>query len=126
MKMNTASSSGLGTLPGNTITNPKEDLKGVITRRGTTYPGPMIPTTSSSPVVECETKVTKDTVYPANNGSTEDIQPPVIQSESLILTSESVNSLIIEPVASSVSAPRPNQRPLIPYPSRLEDQKLRD
>nr|GEU28778.1 reverse transcriptase domain-containing protein [Tanacetum cinerariifolium] len=33
---------------------------------------------------------------------------------------------IIEPVASPVSAPKPNQRPLIPYPSRLQDQKLRD
>nr|GEX35958.1 hypothetical protein [Tanacetum cinerariifolium] len=35
MKMNTASSSGLGTLPGNTITNPKEDLKGITTRSRT-------------------------------------------------------------------------------------------
>nr|GFB33742.1 reverse transcriptase domain-containing protein [Tanacetum cinerariifolium] len=43
-----------------------------------------------------------------------------------ILTSKPVISLIIEPVASPVSAPRPNQRPLIPYPSRLHDQKLRD
>nr|GEX73367.1 reverse transcriptase domain-containing protein [Tanacetum cinerariifolium] len=53
MKMNTASSSGLGTLPGNTITNSKEDMKGITTRRGTAYPGPTIPTTtSSSPVVD--------------------------------------------------------------------------
>nr|GEU61700.1 reverse transcriptase domain-containing protein [Tanacetum cinerariifolium] len=41
---------------GNTITNPKEDLKGITTRSGTTYPGPMIPTTSSPPVVECKTE----------------------------------------------------------------------
>nr|GEW31690.1 reverse transcriptase domain-containing protein [Tanacetum cinerariifolium] len=47
-KMNTASSSGSGTLPGNTITNLKEDLKGITTRSGTTYQGPTIPTTSSS------------------------------------------------------------------------------
>nr|GEU39140.1 reverse transcriptase domain-containing protein [Tanacetum cinerariifolium] len=33
---------------------------------------------------------------------------------------------IIDPVASSVRAPKPNQRPSIPYPSRLQDQKLRD
>nr|GEW27713.1 reverse transcriptase domain-containing protein [Tanacetum cinerariifolium] len=52
MKMNTASSSGSGTLPGNTITNPKEDLKGITTRSGTAYKGPTIPTTSSPPVVE--------------------------------------------------------------------------
>ncbi|GKC12777.1 hypothetical protein Tco_1009559 [Tanacetum coccineum] len=32
--MNTASTSGSGTLPGNTVTNPKEDLKGITTRSG--------------------------------------------------------------------------------------------
>nr|GEV68221.1 reverse transcriptase domain-containing protein [Tanacetum cinerariifolium] len=126
MKMNTASSSGSGTLPGNIITNPKEDLKGITTRKGTAYPRPAIPTTSSSPIVERETEATKDTVYPTNNGSTEDVQPLVVQPESLILDSEPVNSPIIEPIASPISAPRPSQRPSIPYPSRLQDQKLRD
>nr|GEW68478.1 hypothetical protein [Tanacetum cinerariifolium] len=127
MKMNTASSLGSRTLPGNTITNPKEDLKGITTRSGIVYPGPTIPTTSySSPIVERETEVTKDTVHPTNNESTEDVQPSVVPTESLILNSEQVNSLIIEPVASPVSASRPNQRPLIPYPSRLQDQKLCD
>nr|GEV13579.1 reverse transcriptase domain-containing protein [Tanacetum cinerariifolium] len=57
MKMNTASSLGLGTLLSNTITNPKEDLKGIATQSGTAYLGPTIPTTtSSSLVVECETE----------------------------------------------------------------------
>nr|GFA80724.1 reverse transcriptase domain-containing protein [Tanacetum cinerariifolium] len=119
MKMNTALSLGSGTLLGNIITNPKEDLKGITTRSGTAYQGPTIPTTSSSPVVERETEATKDTVHPANNGSTEGVQHPGVQSESPILNSEPVISPIIEPVASLVSAPRPNQRPLIPYPSRF-------
>nr|GEV34295.1 reverse transcriptase domain-containing protein [Tanacetum cinerariifolium] len=69
---------------------------------------------------------TKDIVHPTNNKSTEYVQHLVLQSESLILTSKPVNSPIIEPVASPVSAPRPNQRPSIPYPSRIQDQKLRD
>nr|GFA64592.1 hypothetical protein [Tanacetum cinerariifolium] len=73
MKMNTASSLGSRTLPGNTITNPKEDLKGITTRSGTAYQGPTIPTTSySPPVVEHETDVTKDMVHPTNNESNED------------------------------------------------------
>nr|GEV01491.1 reverse transcriptase domain-containing protein [Tanacetum cinerariifolium] len=126
MKMNTASSSGSGTLQGNTITNPKEDLKSITTRSGTAYQGPTIPTTSSSPVVGRETEATKDTVHPTNNGSTEDVQPLVVSTESPILNSEPVNSPIIEPVASPANAPRPNQRPSIPYPSRFQDQKLRD
>nr|GEY70206.1 retrovirus-related Pol polyprotein from transposon 17.6 [Tanacetum cinerariifolium] len=104
MKMNTASSSGLGTLSGNTVTILKEDLK----------------------VVERETEASKDMMHPTNNGSTKDVQPLVVQSESPILNSEPVNFQINKPVASLVSAPRPNQRPSILYPSRLQDQKLHD
>nr|GEV04624.1 reverse transcriptase domain-containing protein [Tanacetum cinerariifolium] len=77
MKMDTASSSSSKTLSGNTITNPKEDLKGITTRSGTAYQGPMISTTSSSLVVERVTKETKDMVHPTNNESTKDIQPLV-------------------------------------------------
>nr|GEY42368.1 reverse transcriptase domain-containing protein [Tanacetum cinerariifolium] len=93
-----------------------------------TLPGPTIPTTSSSlpPLVERETDVTKDRVHPTNNKNTEDVQPPVVLTDYLILNHEPVTSPIIKPVASPVSAPKPNQRPLIPYPSRLQDQKLCD
>ncbi|GJV61713.1 hypothetical protein Tco_1467813 [Tanacetum coccineum] len=40
---NTASTLGSGTLPSNTVTNPKEDLKGITTRSGVAYKGPTIP-----------------------------------------------------------------------------------
>nr|GFA66555.1 reverse transcriptase domain-containing protein [Tanacetum cinerariifolium] len=108
--MNTASSSGLETLPSNTVTNPKEDLKGITTRSGTIYQGPTIPTTSSSlpEVVERETEVTKETVPPTNNGSTKDFQPPVVQTKTPIPNSEPVVAPVIEPVAAPVSAPKPN------------------
>ncbi|GJY83527.1 reverse transcriptase domain-containing protein [Tanacetum coccineum] len=49
---NTASTSG--TLPSNTVTNPKEDLKGITTRSGVAYKGPTIHATSSPKVVERE------------------------------------------------------------------------
>nr|GFB51210.1 reverse transcriptase domain-containing protein [Tanacetum cinerariifolium] len=124
-KMNTASSLGSGTLLGNIITNPKEDLKGITTRSGTAYQGPAIPTASfSPPVVERKTKVTKDTVHPTHNETIKDVQPLVVQTESLILNSKPVISRIIEPITSPVSAPMPNQRTLTPYPSRLHDQKI--
>nr|GEZ18824.1 reverse transcriptase domain-containing protein [Tanacetum cinerariifolium] len=127
MKMNTASSSGSGTLPSNTVTNPKEDLKGITTRSGNAYQGPTILTTSSPhKVVERDTEVTKDTVPPTNNGSTKDVQPPVVQIETLIPNSELVVAPVAEPVVAPVSAPKPNQKSSIPYPSRLLDQKLRD
>nr|GEV27928.1 reverse transcriptase domain-containing protein [Tanacetum cinerariifolium] len=59
MKMNTTLSSGSGTLPSNTITNPKKDLKGITTQTGTAFQGPMILTTSYSlsKVVERETEL---------------------------------------------------------------------
>nr|GEV65050.1 reverse transcriptase domain-containing protein [Tanacetum cinerariifolium] len=119
---------GSGTLPGNTITNPKEELKGITTRSGTAYQGPMIPTTSSSlpSVVELQTEATKDTVHPTNNESTKDVQPLVVPTESPVLNSEPIVAPIIDLIVSLVSAPKPNQRPLIPYPSKLHDQMLRD
>nr|GEU45937.1 reverse transcriptase domain-containing protein [Tanacetum cinerariifolium] len=128
MKMNTASSSGSRTLPSNTITNPKEDLKGITTRSGTAYQGPTIPTTPSShpKVVEHETEVTKDMMPPTNNGSTKDVQPSIVQTKTPITNSKPVVAPIIEPVIAPVSALKLNQKPSIPYPSRLHDQKLRD
>nr|GEX54397.1 reverse transcriptase domain-containing protein [Tanacetum cinerariifolium] len=70
-----------------------EDLKSITTRSGIAYMGPTIPTTSSSPkVVERETAVTKDTVPPTNNGSTKDVQPPVVQVKTQIPNSEPVEA----------------------------------
>nr|GEX62597.1 reverse transcriptase domain-containing protein [Tanacetum cinerariifolium] len=117
IKMNTASSSGSGTLPRNTVTNPKEDLKGITTRSENAYKGPTIPTTSSPPkVVERETEVKKDKVPPTNNGSTKDVQPPVVQVETPIQNSEPVVAPVLEPVVAPVSALKPNPKPSIPYP----------
>nr|GFD26690.1 reverse transcriptase domain-containing protein [Tanacetum cinerariifolium] len=99
MKINIASSSGLRTLPSNTITNSKEDLKGITTQSGTAYKGPTIPTTSSPPkLVERETEVTKYMMPPTNNGSTKDVQPSVVQVETQVPNSEPVVAPVVEPV----------------------------
>nr|GEW36318.1 reverse transcriptase domain-containing protein [Tanacetum cinerariifolium] len=100
IKMNNALSLGSGTLLGNTITNPKVDLKGITTRSGTAYQVLTIPTTSSSLVVERETEATKDTVHPTNNRSTEDVQPLVVLTESPTLNSKPIICPINESVAS--------------------------
>ncbi|GKB42390.1 reverse transcriptase domain-containing protein [Tanacetum coccineum] len=72
------------TPPGNTVTNPKEDLKGITTRSGVAYQGPTIPSTSSSSpkVMNRDTEVTKDTMLPTNNGSTEVQHPHVVPVQS--------------------------------------------
>nr|GEZ93417.1 reverse transcriptase domain-containing protein [Tanacetum cinerariifolium] len=101
---NCASTSSSGTLPSNTIANPRSDLKEITTR----------------------SEATKDTVHPTNNESTENVQPQVFQSKSPILTSEPVNSPISEPVIAPVSAPKPNPKSSIPYPSRKNDERNRE
>nr|GEV48857.1 reverse transcriptase domain-containing protein [Tanacetum cinerariifolium] len=98
---NSASTSSSGTLPSNTIANPRSDLKAITTRSG----------------------ATKDTVNPTNNGSTEDVQPQVVKSKSPFLNSESVTSLISEPVIAPVSAPKPNPKTSIPYPLRRNNER---
>nr|GFA40869.1 reverse transcriptase domain-containing protein [Tanacetum cinerariifolium] len=77
---NYASTSSSGTLPSNTIANPRSDLKAITTRSGVSYDGPQIPPSHSflPKVVENEPEATKNTVNPTNNESTEDIQPQVV------------------------------------------------
>ncbi|GJS55275.1 hypothetical protein Tco_0628637 [Tanacetum coccineum] len=58
-----------------TVTNPKEDLKGITTRKLGVPP-------RTQKQFNHDTEVTKDTMPPANNGSTEDVQPPIVQIQS--------------------------------------------
>nr|GEZ64719.1 reverse transcriptase domain-containing protein [Tanacetum cinerariifolium] len=71
-----------GSLPSNTVANPRSDLKAITTRSYVSYDGPQVlPLSSSLPkVVEHEPEVTKDTVQP----STENIQPLVAQNQTQI------------------------------------------
>nr|GFA97993.1 reverse transcriptase domain-containing protein [Tanacetum cinerariifolium] len=110
---NAASSSGSGTLLGNTVTNPKEDLKGITTRSGVAYQGPKTPSSSKQ-----ETKVTKDQMQNPSSQNTAPVQPSVIQPES--------QASVSKPVIAPVSAPLPNVKPSIPYPSRRDNEKRRD
>ncbi|GKD09768.1 reverse transcriptase domain-containing protein [Tanacetum coccineum] len=105
---NTASTSGSGSLPSNTVANPKSDLKAITTRNGVSYDGPQVPPPPSflPKVVEHEPEVTKDIVQP----STENIQPLVAQTQ----------TQIDEPVVA------PKDKPTIPYPSRINKEKLRE
>nr|GEW36281.1 reverse transcriptase domain-containing protein [Tanacetum cinerariifolium] len=112
--INEASSSGSGTLPGNTVTNPKEDLNGITTRSGVAYKEPTIPTLSK--VVKQGTDMTKDQVQTPSSQSTAHVQPSVTQSE----------TLVFKPIAAPVSAPMPNLKPSIPYPSRRDNERRPD
>nr|GEZ88685.1 reverse transcriptase domain-containing protein [Tanacetum cinerariifolium] len=116
MSANTASSSGSGTLLGNTVTNPKEYLKGITTRSGVAYQGPTIPTPSK--VAKQETEVTKDQVQTSNSQSIAPFQPTVTQSES--------ETPVSEPVAAPISVRMPNLKSSIPYPLRRDNERRHD
>nr|GFB16180.1 reverse transcriptase domain-containing protein [Tanacetum cinerariifolium] len=98
-------SSTLGTLPSNTIPNPKGEMKAITTRSGVAYERPSIPTPRK--VVEQETEEITDKKQTNFQGSTAHIQPPV--------------TLISKP-----DVPKTLPEPNLPYPSRLNDQKLRE
>ncbi|GJX38537.1 hypothetical protein Tco_0251840 [Tanacetum coccineum] len=103
---------GSGSLPSNTVANLKGDVKAITTRSGVAYIAPTIPPTPSPlpKEVEREIDVTKDKVQNTSLGSTARVQPPVVQ----------------DPISEPEVAPKPNPKPSIPYPSRLNDQKLRE
>ncbi|GJS99953.1 hypothetical protein Tco_0821123 [Tanacetum coccineum] len=103
----TNQASSLSTLPSNTIPNPRNEAKAITTRNGASYDGPLI----SPPVVEEEPEVTKDTELP----STEDIQPPPLVQEQ---TKDK------EPIKETSLAQK--TKPSLPYPSRLNKQKIRE
>nr|GEW91121.1 reverse transcriptase domain-containing protein [Tanacetum cinerariifolium] len=104
---------GSGTLPSNTITNPKEELKGITTRSDISYQGPTIPTPSK--VVKQGTEVTKDQVQTPSSQSTAPVQPSVFQSET--------QTPISEPIVAPVSALMPNLKSFIPYPYRRDNER---
>ncbi|GKB84329.1 hypothetical protein Tco_0956601 [Tanacetum coccineum] len=94
-------------LPSNTIPNPRNEAKAITTRSGVSYDGPPIP-----PVVEKESEVTKDTELP----STEDIQPPPLVHE------QTKDKEPIKEPSFVANKAKPN----LPYPSRLNKEKIRE
>ncbi|GKB62205.1 reverse transcriptase domain-containing protein [Tanacetum coccineum] len=108
-------------LPSNTVPNPREDLKAITTRSGVTLVAPSVPPPplSSSKEVEREPKTTTDQVL---TESTIKVPPPVVQPSHSSTSSEPSPSPISSPV---IPEPNPNQ-PLIPYPLRLNKEKLHD
>ncbi|GKA68927.1 reverse transcriptase domain-containing protein [Tanacetum coccineum] len=102
--------STLGTLPSNTIPNPKGEMKAITTRSGVAYEGPSISTNPSpKKVVEQENEEATDKEQNNFQGSTAHIQPPVNPI------------LILEP-----DVPKTLPKPNIPYPSRRNDQKFHE
>nr|GEZ35835.1 reverse transcriptase domain-containing protein [Tanacetum cinerariifolium] len=103
-KPSTSSSS----LPSNTIPNPKGEAKAITTRSGMSYKEPPILRTGVNQ--QKPVKVTNDT-EPQNS---DDIHPPTVQAE------VQVDNPADEPVVVM-----PKAKPNLPYPSRLQKEKIK-
>nr|GFB95558.1 hypothetical protein [Tanacetum cinerariifolium] len=101
--------SSSSSLPSNTIPNPKREAKAITTRSGLSYKEPPIPppgVDQPEPIEE-----TTDTELP----SPEDIQPPLVQFE-----------VQVDKPAKEPSVVIPKAKANLPYPSRLQKEKLRE
>nr|GEX90838.1 reverse transcriptase domain-containing protein [Tanacetum cinerariifolium] len=110
-----------GGLPSNTIPNPQEDIKVITARSGMTLAGPSVPShsSSSSKKVEQDLETITDQVFPESTTRV----PPLVVRPSLVS-----RSFELPPSTSTFSMiPERNpHQPLIPYPSRLNKEKLQD
>ncbi|GJS54440.1 reverse transcriptase domain-containing protein [Tanacetum coccineum] len=121
--MGNSNASSSGTLPSNTITNPRCEARAITTRSGLSYtPVPPIPPPlydENEPLTEKETEVTKDKVLP----STKDIQPPVIQKSHDPVSSPISPEPSSAQVDNSPPSKEPSKKTRLPYPSRVEHEK---
>ncbi|GJY74887.1 hypothetical protein Tco_0479318 [Tanacetum coccineum] len=111
-----------GALPSNTIPNPREEIKEITTLSGNVLAGPSVPcphSSSSSKEVERDPETITDQVLPE---STTRVPPPVILSSPVSRSSE----LPPSPFTFFELPKRNPHQPLIPYPSRLNKEKLQD
>nr|GFA77224.1 reverse transcriptase domain-containing protein [Tanacetum cinerariifolium] len=101
--------SSSSSLPSNTILNPKGEAKAITTRSGMSYKEPPIPPPGVDQQEPIE--VTMDTDLP----SPEDIQPLLVQVEVQVDKPTEEPSVVI-----------PKAKANLPYPSRLQKEKLRE
>ncbi|GKD68854.1 reverse transcriptase domain-containing protein [Tanacetum coccineum] len=124
---NTASSSNSGTLPSQTVTNPREHVNAITTRSGKTLEGPSTPLVPT-PVVSIPSK------EPEQNPetSTEKVQNPNLENTAHVPPPEEEDSIFIEipkPKAKKtinvetqdLNSPKPTSyQPKLPYPERMK------
>nr|GEW86505.1 reverse transcriptase domain-containing protein [Tanacetum cinerariifolium] len=140
-QMNTASFLGSGSLPSNTVPNPRADLKAITTRSGVTLAGPSV-SLPPSKEVDQEPETLTDQVL---TGSTNNVPPLVVKPSPVSISFSTISSSkmpevtkdtvqpstkniqpsVVQtqvPIDEPVVAPKP--KPTIPYPSRANKQKL--
>nr|GEY55210.1 reverse transcriptase domain-containing protein [Tanacetum cinerariifolium] len=114
LQMNTASTSGTGSLPSNIVANPKGELKAITTRSGLVINGPTVPTPPQSINLTVDERVEKTFMDPDLAEYTIKVPPPPVQKYKPPFQRE------------YVVHQRDPLHPNIPYPSRMLKQKQQE
>ncbi|GJZ49502.1 reverse transcriptase domain-containing protein [Tanacetum coccineum] len=109
--MNTASSSGTGSLPSNTVANPKGELKAIATRRGLVLDEPSVPMPPPFINPEEDECVEETFTDPEHGEFTIKVPPPLVQK------AKQRNFVIRQ---------RDPRHPNIPYPSIMNQEKQKE
>ncbi|GJR08224.1 reverse transcriptase domain-containing protein [Tanacetum coccineum] len=124
---NSASTSNSGTLPSQTVTNPRQQINAITTRSGKTLEGPSTPLVPT-PVISNPQKVPKQIL----ETSTEKVQNPNLENTAHVPSPEEEESIFMEipkPKAKKtdnveiqdLNSPKPNSYPSkLPYPERMK------
>ncbi|GJW68341.1 reverse transcriptase domain-containing protein, partial [Tanacetum coccineum] len=111
IKMNTASSSGTGSLPSNTVANPKGELKAITTRSGLVLDEPSVPMPPPFINPEEDERVEETFTDPEHGEFTIKVPPPLVQK------AKQRNFVIHQ---------RDPRYLNIPYPSRMNQEKQKE
>ncbi|GKB64173.1 reverse transcriptase domain-containing protein [Tanacetum coccineum] len=112
--MNTASASGTGSLPSNTIANPKGELKAITTRSGLVLDGPSVPMHPPFINLEEDERVEETLTDPKLAEYTIKVPPPLVQKAK----PTSLKNYVVHK--------RDPLHPNIPYPSRMHQEKQQE
>ncbi|GKF73095.1 hypothetical protein Tco_0219427 [Tanacetum coccineum] len=113
-QMNTASTSGTGSLPSNTVVNPKGELKAITTRTGLVLDGPSVPMPPLFINPEEGKRVEETLTDPKHGKFTIKVPPPLVQKSKPLLQ------------RNYVVHQRDPRHPHIPYPSRMNQEKQKE
>ncbi|GKC31078.1 hypothetical protein Tco_1038372 [Tanacetum coccineum] len=113
-QMNTASTSGLGSLPSNTVANSRGELKDITTRSGLVLDGPSVPMPPSFINSEEDERVEETLTDPKLAEYTIKVPPPLVQKAK----PTSLKNYMVHQ--------RDPRHPHIPYHSRMNQEKQQE
>ncbi|GJZ63750.1 reverse transcriptase domain-containing protein [Tanacetum coccineum] len=124
---NSASTSNSGTLPSQTVTNPREQINAITTRSGKTCEGPSTPLVPT-PVVSTPQKepeqnpeTSMDKVQKPSSESTAQVPPPEEEDSIFIEIPKPKAKKTVNIEIQDLNSPRPNSyQSKLPYPERMK------